>query len=228
MMVSSIIFLLSIYGYTIITFRSIKIISVVVGFIILLYIYLFSVNINREGSGLEAFLYKIKIAPAEIFETRIDRENHQELWDHWRGYEAVRAFALMNEEPITYVSGTGFGSLVNLKFLAPLGQDEKGMKYISELHNGYPYILYKSGLFALISYLFFLFMMYKKIYKNFTFEGVFISALALFYLFSTLTITGIYNTNDTLAIILGALLCGFIQQIYKLKHDKVDFSEATD
>lgn len=84
------------------------------------------------------------------------------------------------------------------------------MKYISELHNGYPYLLYKSGAIALVSYLVFL-LMYKNIYVKFTFETIFISAIALFYFFTTLTITGIYNTNDTIVFILGALFCSYFK-----------------
>jgi hypothetical protein len=206
MIVASIIILFSVYGYTKITIKSLKIIFTLVVSTIVLYSYLYSVNINREGSGLEGFLYKIKIAPEEIFKTKIDRENHQELWDHWRGYEAKRAFALMNDSPITYLTGTGYGSLVNLKFKAPLNGEKKGMKYISELHNGYSYLLYKTGFFALILYVLFLFSLYFKVYQGFTFETVFISAIALFYFFTTLTITGIYNTNDTIVFLLGALL----------------------
>jgi len=216
MMVASLIILLSIYGYTKLTMKSIKFLSLIVVVILLFYSYLYSVTIDRDATGIEAFLYKVKIAPAEIFETKIDRENHQDLWDHWRGYEAKRAFALMNEQPVSYVIGTGYGSLVNLKFNAPLNGEKKGMKYISELHNGYPYVLYKSGVIALFSYLVFLFLIYKKIYNKFTFENVFISAMALFYFFTTLTITGIYNTNDTIVFILGALFCGYFESRKKV------------
>jgi hypothetical protein len=113
----------------------------------MLYGYLYSVKIDRGKPGLEAFLYKIKIAPEEIFKTNIDRDNHKELWDHWRGYEAKRALATMEDKPSSYVFGTGYGSLVNLKFKAPLSTtDKEGLKFISELHNGYPYVLYKTGI----------------------------------------------------------------------------------
>ena len=217
MMVASLIILLSIYGYTKLTLKSLKFLSLMIVAILLFYSYLYSVTIDRDATGIEAFFYKVKIAPAELFETKIDRENHQELWDHWRGYEAKRAFALMNEQPISYLTGTGYGSVVNLKFNAPLDGGKKGMKYISELHNGYPYLLYKSGLFALVSYFAFLFLMYKKIYLKFTFETVFISAMALFYFFTTLTITGIYNTNDTIVFVLGALFCGYFESRKKME-----------
>lgn len=208
MIVAALILLVSIYGYTIITKKGLKIIGVVVLFFILLYSYLFSVKIDRNQPGLESFLFKIKNAPSEIFKTKIDRENHKDLWDHWRGYEAKRAFALMEDDPKSFIVGTGHGSLVNLKFFAPLTENykDKGIKYISELHNGYVYILYKTGLFGFILYLFFLLNLYKKIYAHKNITTYFISAIGLVFLFTTLTITGIYNARDIIVFILGALL----------------------
>ncbi len=208
MIVAALILLVSIYGYTIITKKGLKIIGVVVLFFILLYSYLFSVKIDRNQPGLESFLFKIKNAPSEIFKTKIDRENHKDLWDHWRGYEAKRAFALMEDDPKSFIVGTGHGSLVNLKFFAPLTENykDKGIKYISELHNGYVYILYKTGLFGFILYLIFLINLYKKIYAYKNITTYFISAIGLVFLFTTLTITGIYNARDIIVFILGALL----------------------
>ena len=209
MMVGALIFFFSIKGYTKITPKAITVILIAFLSVIIFYGYLYSVKIDRSKPGLEAFLYKVKIAPEELFKTKINRENHKDLWDHWRGYEAKRAFALMEEKPLSYFSGTGYGSLVNLKFKAPLSDvDSKGIKFISELHNGYPYVLYKTGIVGLILYLTFLFGLYKNIYSKTSFEVVFVSALGIFYLFTTLTITGIYNTNDTTVFVLGALLFG--------------------
>ena len=206
MIVASIILLMSVYGYTKITMKSLKTISVILLFIALLYTYLFSVKIDRNAKGYEAFLYKVKIAPSEIFKTKVDRENHKDLWDHWRGYEANRAIALMDTKPLSYLIGVGHGSLVDLKFKAPLSGEKEGMRYISELHNGYPYVLYKTGIFGLLLYIFFLFTLYYKIHYNSSLETVLISAIGLFYFFTTITITGIYNTQDTIVFILGALL----------------------
>lgn len=208
MIVTALILLASIYGYTTITKKGLKIISGVVVFFILLYSYLFSVKIDRNQPGLESLLFKIKNAPSEIFKTKIDRENHKDLWDHWRAYEAKRAFDLMLDDPKSFLIGAGHGSLVNLKFFAPLTENDKdkGIKYISELHNGYVYILYKTGLLGLVLYLVFAINLYTKIYAFREIIPCFISAIGLVFLFTTLTITGIYNSRDIIVIILGALL----------------------
>jgi hypothetical protein len=208
MIVVAIILLITIYGYTIITKRGLRIIGVVFVSILVFYGYLFSIKISRNQPGLESFLYKVKNAPSEIFKTKIDRENHKDLWDHWRGYEAKRAFSLMEKDPKSYAIGTGYGSLVNLKFFAPLTENykDKGIKYISELHNGYVYIYYKTGIFSLFLYLIFLINLYNKIYYNKNFETYFISAIGVAFLFTTLTITGMYNSRDVIVFLLGALL----------------------
>ncbi len=202
-----VILLLSLYGYTIITRKGLKIMGITAVVVAALYIYLFSVKIERTKPGLEAFLYKVKMAPAEIFETKIDRENHKDLWDHWRGYEAKRAFALMQDNPSSFAIGTGYGSLVNLKFFAPLTGNihDKGMKHISELHNGYAYILYKMGFLGLFFYLFLLLKWYGIVYRHKDFITLLISAIGLIYIFTTLTITGLYNARDVIVFILGAL-----------------------
>ncbi len=205
MIVGALIIFMTLKGYTKITQKSLKIISLVILSIITLYIYLYSVKIDRGKPGFEAFLYKIKIAPEEIFKTKIDRENHKDLWDHWRGYEAKRAFALIEKKPLSMIIGTGHGSLVNLKFKAPLSSDKKGLKFISELHNGYAYILYKTGILGLFIYLFFLIKIYLYANNEKKFETLFISAIGVFYLFSTFTITGIYNGSDTIIFVLGGL-----------------------
>lgn len=220
MIMVAIIILLSIYGITYITKKTLKIIGAVTLSIIVLYIYLFSVKIERKNSGIDSFLFKIKNAPAELFTTKIDRDNHKDLWDHWRGYEAKRAFALMEESPSSFIIGTGQGSLVNLKFEAPLtGDADKGLKYISELHNGYVYIFYKTGIIGLLILVYFLISLYSKIYKKDTknkFATLLISAIGLIFLFTTLTITGIYNAKDIMIFILGALL-----YFYKNQNEKV-------
>ena len=210
MIVVALIILLSIHKFTVVTKKSIKYIGLAFLLVILFYSYLFSIRIERKNSGVDSFLFKIKNAPAELFKTNIDRENHKDLWDHWRGYEAKRAYDLMLDNKSSFIFGTGYGSLVNLKFKAPLaGINSDGLKFISELHNGYVYIFYKTGIFGVILILYFLISLYKKIYQELNknqFCKILISSIGLIYLFTTLTITGIYNTRDIFIFLLGGLL----------------------
>ena len=209
MIITSLLFLLTLYGYTQPTKKTIQIITTTLLSVALLYGYLFSVKIERNKPGLESFLFKIKNAPEELFKSKIDRENHKDLWDHWRGYEVNRAFELMKQKPSSFLVGAGQGSLVNLKFYAPLTSTKKGIKFISELHNGYVYVFYKSGLIGLLLILLFIYRLYKYIEQKSSstvFTRTYISAISLFYFFTTLTITGIYNARDIMIFIVGALL----------------------
>lgn len=209
MIAVAIILALSVYGYTVLTKKTIRFLGVLIISIGLFYGYLFSIKIERNKPGIDSFLFKVKIAPAELFKTKIDRNNHKDLWDHWRGYEAKRAYALMEENPSSFVVGTGFGSLVNLKFKAPLTGEKEGIRYISELHNGYMYVFYKTGGIGVIILLLFFGTLYLSLYtiqKNKKMISVFISGIGLVYLFTTLTITGIYNGRDVIIFILGGLL----------------------
>lgn len=206
MIVVALILLASIHGYTKITIKSLTVIGVLLLLLFISFTYLLTIKLDRNGGSLESFLYKVQIAPSEILKTKIDRSNHAQLWDHWRGYESKRAFDLMNKNPSSYAFGCGHGSLVNLKFLAPITDNKKGAKYISILHNGYPYILYKTGFIGLFLYFVFLISFYIKIYKSNTLENVVISAIGITYFFTTLTITGIYNTSNIIILILGGLL----------------------
>lgn len=207
MIVAAIILLVSFYGYTMITVRTLYYSMFLVACLGLLYVYLYSVNIERDGPGVEAFFYKVKIAPAELFKYNIDREDHRDLWDHWRGYEAKRAFELMNQNPMSFMFGNGFGSTVNLRFYAPLDDTpgSKGLRYISELHNGYVYILYKLGIVGLIIYISMLLKWYYIINLRKNMITILISGIALIYIFTTLTITGVYNSRDIFIFLLGAL-----------------------
>ncbi len=206
MLLIAIMLVFSFYGYTVITKKTIKIFACLIFLIVAFYFYLFTIKINRNAQGMEGFLYKIKIAPSELFETKIDRNNHKDLWDHWRGYESKRALALMNEHPTSYLFGMGYGSLINLKFKAPLSNDRKGLQYISNLHNGYSFILYKTGLIGLFLYIIFLLGLYKTIYKETGLCAVTISSIGIYFLITTTTITGIFNTKDAIVFILGAMI----------------------
>lgn len=207
MFIMAFLLLLAIYGFTRITPATLRILAVFAVVIVGLFTYLLNTPIKRGAPGVEGFLFKVKNAPEEVFKTHVNRENHRDLWDHWRGYEAYRAYALMEENPYSFAVGAGHGSLVNLKFYAPLSKDDpKGMRYISELHNGYMYIFYKVGAIGLIIYMIVLIKLYSYAYKKRTLGNILLSAIGVIYIMSTLTITGVYNGRDIIILILGGAI----------------------
>ncbi|AUC21319.1 hypothetical protein BTO15_04005 [Polaribacter sejongensis] len=210
MFVGLVLLVLGVLNYLKLNKKGLKYLGLLLLAITILYTYLFTVKIDRKGDGIENFLYKLKIAPSEIFSPKIDLNNHASLWDHWRAYEALRGLQGLNESPVSYVGGKGFGALVDLKFAAPISS-EGTIRYIPILHNGYIFILYKTGVIGLLIYLYFLFSLYFQAYrktdrldtKNF---GNLLSATSLYLIFSSLIITGLYNLQEETAIILGIFL----------------------
>jgi O-antigen ligase len=216
--VSVIILFLAVNGYLAITKKGLL---YMFGFFVtvsLFYVYLFSTDLQRGAAGLEGFLYKLKIAPAEIFASKINVKDHSDLWDHWRAYEAQKAFEQINDTPfaIGLLIGKGVGSLVDLEFVVPL--DKEGIQYITTLHNGYSYIAFKSGFLGLVAFLLFLLILYMRVYiKNYNLKAIItnnlLSGIAIYYMFTTLIVSGIYNPRDFVGIIVGGLL--FLNYHYK-------------
>lgn len=215
MWVAIFLLLLTAFGYTKISFKALKYLGLFILLISSFYIYLYSIEIERDQPGISAFLYKMKIAPEEIFTPKIDLEDHAALWDHWRAYEAKMAFDQM--DGFEHVFGRGFGSLVDLHFVAPLGDD--GMQFISHLHNGYAMIYYKTGSIGLLLYLIFLLNLYlftfhKKNLKSGIPYSNLIASIGIYLLFSSLIISGAYNLKDIYLFALGGLLANndFLKQ----------------
>lgn len=200
---------LSFYGYAKLDSKSVKIIGLFAVIVVLFYAYLDTIKPERNSKGIEALLYKIKMAPGEVFNAKLNREDHTKLWDHWRAYEAKRAIALMNDNPTSYIFGNGHGSLVDLKFKAPLGLEK--MRYISVLHNGYIFVFYKTGILGILFYFIFLVKLYLRNYHNETqsevvFIKILIATIGCYFLFTSLIISGIYIPQDTILFILGGAL----------------------
>jgi hypothetical protein len=213
---------LAFLGYIKVSKKGLKYIFISVFGLGLLYAYLFSIDIKRDSKNpIDNFLYKLKLAPAEIFVTKgsFDIKDHANLWDHWRAYEASKAFGQLNEGGVCAWSfGLGIGSLVDLDFYAPLSDDSKGMRYISLLHNGYAFVLYKTGIIGILLYFIFLLGNYF-IYKNTRIDNPLMAnvifGITLFYLCSSLVISGIYNLTDPVTLVLGGVL--FLSQSNTVK-----------
>ena len=73
----------------------------------------------------------------------------------WRGYETARAYmTYSNGAYWQYLIGRGFGTSVDLGLFMPMGDEP--IRYAPILHNGYMYLLVKTGLMGVLVYLFFL------------------------------------------------------------------------
>ena len=211
MLIALVVFLLSAYGCTLLSRKAFEYATFGLILIGLIYGYLWTVDLDPDAKGVENFFYKIRNAPAEVFVTPgdYDSTSHKEIFDHWRGYEASMALKQMEENPMSYVVGNGFGSLVDLGFKAPIG-GEDGLRYIPHFHNGYVYVFYKTGLIGILFYLVIIFNLYKRGYVITKTEHAktmnrLISGFGIYFFVTTLVITGMYNLQEISVFLVGCL-----------------------
>jgi hypothetical protein len=226
MFLSFFILIIAIKGYAKISTRGLIYITIFSVLVVILFSSLQLADLKRESKGIEGFLYKIKMAPTEIFspDINIETKNHRSLWDHWRAYEALKAIEGISDTKhnLGWFFGKGLGAQVDLGFEAPL--DGKEMQFIPVIHNGYIYVLFKSGIFGLLTYIVFLLYLYIQLYKSqinqhTTMINNFISGIAIFFILTSLIITGIYNVGDIITFILGGL---FSLQYFYSKHYQIN------
>lgn len=81
-------------------------------------------------------------------------EDMEDINSNWRGFETYRALVSFWEGNILQqILGQGFGALADLGLYQILGGGD--LRYIPVFHNGYAYILLKTGLLGLACYVFF-------------------------------------------------------------------------
>jgi O-antigen ligase len=120
--------------------------------ITILFIVFILVLITTPKNDITTFRGKIARSLIEI--TISDYKDYQDINNNWRGYETYRAVhKFASGSPVHIIFGYGFGSLVDLGMTMNLS----GVDFteIPILHNGYAYILVKTGLFGILCYLFF-------------------------------------------------------------------------
>jgi len=203
------ILVLAIKGFFDLNRRNITALAVIASLTIIGYSTIVMINPKRNGPGLEAFLYKIKIIPEEALKTRINRENWKDLNDNYRSYENIMTVKQMSHSGIeTFLLGKGLGSTIDLKEEIQLG--DKKLRYISILHNGYMTVFLKSGLLGVIVLLFSF-----RIYFNKTQSAIpiinqinlLMVGMGLFMIMSYWVFMGYYFKADNKIIILGMLIC---------------------
>ncbi len=160
-----------------------------------------------------SFIEKITYSFKEV-----DIRNQIDYMDrniNWRGYEAFRGIMTYSRGSVVeYLLGQGFGTLVDLGFYIPLGGNR--IRYIPILHNGYVYILLKTGVLGILIYIYFFLMLSARgrilVRKtNDPFRkagGKLIIGLSLIFLLSTLVMAGLFSKEELLSatIFLGCLL----------------------
>lgn len=199
---------LAVKGYFKITRKSLMLITSIILLSIIGYSVILYINPKRNGDGVEAFLYKLKVAPTEPFKTRINREDYVDFNDNFRSWENLMTTRQVTREGWTStIFGKGLGSQVDLKQEVYLGDMQ--LRYISILHNGFMIVFLKSGLLGIFIYLYTIIFFFRKQpgtsektkYINRLFLGT-----AVFLFMSNWVFLGFYNLIETKSILMGFLI----------------------
>lgn len=134
--------------------------------------------------------------------------------EHWRGYEMLRAlYTYLLGTPWQYLVGGGFGTNVDLGLFMDLGGER--IRFVPILHNGYMYLLVKTGLVGFFLYLLLLYrvtrrgtLMSLSKQRETLYVGRFLVGLGLVFAATTFVIGGMFNKAGMLStlMLLGALL----------------------
>jgi hypothetical protein len=196
-------------GYFRITKRSIKVITSIILLSIIGYSTVLYINPKRNGDGIEAFLYKIKVAPSETFKSKIKRDDYKDFNDHYRAYENIMTIRQVSKGGVLDVLfGKGLGSRIDLRQKVYLGDME--LRYISILHNGFMIVFLKSGLLGLFIFFYTIYYFFKKIKtKNELIKNInlLFVGTGVFLILSNWVFLGFYNLIDTKTILIGFLIC---------------------
>ncbi len=202
------ILLLAVKGYFRITRTSIILLTSIIIAALIGYSAVLYINPKRNGEGIEAFLYKIKVAPLEPFKTRINREDYVDFNDHYRAWENLQTVRQVSRDGVANVIfGKGLGSQIDLKQEVYLG--DMKLRYISILHNGFMIVFLKSGLLGIAIYLYSIFYFFRKQPGNSVrikhINRLFLGT-GIFLIISNWVFLGFYNLIDTKTILMGYLI----------------------
>jgi len=143
-------------------------------------------------------------------------------YTNWRGYETYigydkyRSYKSLEK----YLMGGGLGTIVDVNFIWFEGEGFV-LDYIPIFHNGYIYLLLKTGIIGLFCYIaFFIYIAYKGLRilkKEIRFEQQFFLGLIITSIFNTFVISGLYNkTACDGTILLMGLYFRYINNKLKL------------
>jgi hypothetical protein len=173
------------------------------------YIAIYNMNLRRNGSGLEALLYKIKNAPIEAFKTKVDKDDWEDFNDNYRAYENILTFKSVTYEGFwTIVRGKGLGSKIKLGQIV-YTNDGSALTKISILHNAYMTVFLKSGIIGVFLMFYFLRLLIKQnpshIYSIQQINLLLIGT-GVYLIIDNWVLLGLYLKTESKAMIIGFLL----------------------
>ena len=207
--------------------RVIKVVlAVVIGFSVLMLVPK-PLYIGQNATFVEKVLFSLQEMEVRDYHSIVD------INTRWRGYETARALNTYSSgEYWQYLTGRGFGTSVDLGLYMPMGGEL--IRFAPILHNGYIYLLVKTGVLGILIYLLFLTSIVRvgnacirlegreSLYTGRLLVGVVVVLAA-----STFVVSGPFNkqTMIPVEIFLGALVAHAARQL-RSGSDRNDCQEA--
>lgn len=202
-----IVLFLGVKGYFTLSKRAIVALTSVVTVSVILYSIVLFINPKRTGSGVEEFLYKIKVAPTEPFKSKVNVADYKDFNVNYRSVELIYTFKqIKNEGPKAMIFGSGLGSQIDLKQIVHLG--DMDLRYISVLHNGFMTTYLKSGIIGVLILIFSIWLLFNQKRSNVPINqqiNFLLIGTSVFLLVSNWVLMGYYFTQDSKAILVGLL-----------------------
>lgn len=194
-------------GYFEINKRSLIVVGTLIGLIFASYAAIVAYNPRRNAAGIEAFLYKVKIAPIEAFKTKIDVNDWKDFHDNYRSYENIQTIKQVPRDgmkPLWF--GKGVGSTIDLKTKVEL-QGET-LRFIPYMHNGFMTAFLKSGLVGLLFLILSIFYLFRVVKsqdaRTTTLQRIFVGT-GLFLILSNWVFMGLFFPSESKSILIGVL-----------------------
>lgn len=201
---------LALMGYFRLNARAVTVIATMFLVTLVAYTAIYNSNPRRGSKGLEAFLYKVKIAPIEPFKTKINKEDWKDFNDNYRSYENIQTVRQVSGQGAKEILiGEGLGSRIDLG-REIWTNDGEFIRYLPALHNSYMTIFLKSGLLGVLL----LFVFVVQLFRQKRSEDKIVTSInyllvgsAIFLILSNWVFMGLYFKVDTKSILLGYLIC---------------------
>lgn len=176
-----------------------------------------------EGE-IETFRGKLANSISEI--TVANYQNDEDINTKWRGFETARVLqSFADGSVLAQIFGQGFGALVELGFEMRLG--EEYFRAIPIFHNGYAYVLIKSGLLGLVCYALFYFYVLKHAVRignapqpEPRFLGRLLLACVLSLILTMYVVGGMAEAHDSILV----LLLGYLMR--RILHFQCDLKKS--
>jgi hypothetical protein len=197
--------ILFIIVFSIRTIRADKLIFTTVLIVCFAALFLNIIYIKDDLSFSNSLFYKLTHSINEI--TLNNFYSDKDINLNYRGYEAYRAWLTYSQGSFPeLIFGQGLGVLVSLNTEVFL--DGKFWSAVPIIHNGFFYILLKTGALGLLSYLFFFFFFAMMGFRKFSsrskeqqFIGATVIACGLSLFMTNFVICGMFNLESSILLI---------------------------